>query len=162
MNRGRSGWANAVLSPQWDLNLTSSILYSKCIVPNLVSYSTTREQEKLLRKAPSPILERWWWKLLMGWMWKAELQRAGRQWDDFWFKSRQHFGVIFRFKTLISQVTDADSPPSSESGSDAVTGCSERATVALGPTAIRDKPATPNQSPASSTEHTLALSSEFF
>lgn len=82
MNRGRSGWANAVLSPQWDLNLTRSILYSKCIVPNLVSYSTTREQEKLLRKAPSPILERWWWKLLMGWMWKAEMQRAGRQWDS--------------------------------------------------------------------------------
>lgn len=82
MNRGRSGWANAALSPQWDLNLTSSILYSKCIVLNLVSYSTTREQEKLLRKGPSPILERWWWKLLMGWMWKAEMQRAGRQWDS--------------------------------------------------------------------------------
>lgn len=45
---------------------------------------------------------------------------------------------------------------SAKSGSAAVTGCPERATVALGPTAVRDKPVIPNQAPASSAEHALA------
>lgn len=39
-----------------NFNQTHSIQYLKCIEPNLVSCSTTREQEKLLRKIPSPIL----------------------------------------------------------------------------------------------------------
>lgn len=73
----------------------------------------------------------------------------------------ERLSVIFRFKPLISKETGLQklippTPPSSKSGGAVVTGCPERATVAQGPTAVRDKPVIPNQSLASSAEHTLA------
>lgn len=86
------------------------------------------------------------------------MQRGGSQRDSFDSGADSASASSFLNSTpVISKETGLQKQNSPHpAGSAAVTGCPERATVALGPTAVRDKPVIPNQAPASSAEHALA------